>query len=99
MIRIRTPGVAVAIHEQGIDVSFESGSFLPFGFANERPLTLGGKYLLLAQGRDEPGSHVMYGGKTFSVFVERGDVHLLVDLKDIQKLKKESRTVPGRRLR
>jgi hypothetical protein len=103
----RTPGVAVQTNDTMLWISFEPGHFMPFT-CTELP---GGNQSLKSsyhpnfanfrgngQSGMAAGRRVEYDGEWYeSVF--SGDVpHLLVDLRKLNRLRKNVRTVPSREL-
>jgi hypothetical protein len=106
-----TPGVAVGIAPWALEISFEEGSSLTFGFdghktdpferpmtgfANTRKATSGVRYILCVD-KVHMKTNVPYGGKTYTVLQGVG-AYLEMDMKQFLRLRREARTVEGRKV-
>lgn len=91
-----TPGVLLFMPKTDrFAISFESNGeerFLMFG-PNPKA---GDRYVLLAKDWDRRSGEVSYDGKVYRTSSESAFAHLLINLKRIQRMERESRTVRGR---
>ena len=96
-----TPGVAERSTADSLDVSFEEGRHITFGCKSGDADSVersDGKYMLYALGWQDDRGKISYAGKTFYVVNNSGEVHLLVNLREIKKFKKDTRYIKGRHL-
>jgi hypothetical protein len=89
-----TPGIADSASETALFVSFEPGQSLRFGAGDDRS----GPYVLLAKKWEGDVGDLFYAGKDWKAIGTSGDAKLLVDLKELNRLKVQTRTLPGRKL-
>jgi len=92
-----TPGIAEEVGADFVRVSFEEGNSLTFTCRDKEKGATGGRYYLDVKEWRGTTAVVEYEGKEFRA-ATGGLAHLVVDFDQIQKLKKEIRTVKGRRL-
>ncbi len=98
VIRRRTPGVAVGSGTHSLDVSFEHGNQIKFGIDNDAKVRRGGVYQMMLPTTKDGQENVIYGGATYSNTNYSSDVYILVVLQELEKFRKISRRVKGRRL-
>ena len=96
VFRKGTPGVLMFTPKTDrFAISFEDSGeerYLMFG-PNPKA---GDRYVLLAKDWDRRTGDISYDGKTYKTSSESAFAHLMIDMKRIQKLDRESRTVKGR---
>jgi hypothetical protein len=93
-----TPGVAVVVHADRLGVSFEQVGGLTFGSVPKSREKHAGKYMLFAKDWKNNQALLQYHGKEYYTYGIPDGFFILVDMKELRKFKKETRTVKGRRL-
>ena len=93
-----TPGVAEVVRPESMDVSFETGGRLTFGSSPKSRERYSGRYVLFAKDWKDNQARLHYQGKEYYTYGLSSGFYLLVDMKELRKFKKETRTVKGRRL-
>jgi len=93
-----TPGVAVEVGPDWIDVSFEAGEKLRFGSAPSTRQRWQGKYALYADRWEGTVGYLTYAGLTFQAVEDSGSAYLLVDGEAVTDVRMKQRRVPGMRL-
>jgi hypothetical protein len=76
-----------------MEVSFEPSVTLTFCTNREAP-----SFSLCADRWNGDTGHLRYGGRDFTALPGSNNAYLLVDIKQLAKVKKKSRTVQGRKL-
>jgi len=96
IFRKGTPGILLFTPKSNrFAISFEDSGeerFLMFG-PNPKA---GDRYVLLARDWDRRTGEISYDGKVYRTTSESAWAHLMVDLRRIQRMERESRTVKGR---
>lgn len=90
-----TPGVAVSVTNDMIEVSFEQGKTLFFGSSPAKRKEVQGAYSLLARDWTDRKGTVTYGGETFTTQPGAGGVHLFVDVDDVRAFRVVGKTLKG----
>ena len=92
-----TPGIVEKVEDVALTVSFEAGGRLVFVADPVTPASPPARYRLRLDNSDAPTPEIQYQGKAFTLATPP-TTYLLIDLDRLALLKKDSRTVPGRRL-
>lgn len=90
-----TPGVAVGVTNDMLEISFENGKSLFFGSSPAKRKEVGGLYCLLARDWTDRRGTLSYGGETYRTAIANGAVHLLVDVNDVRRFRIVSKTLKG----
>jgi hypothetical protein len=98
VIRQGTPGVAVAIGENWLEISFEAGTSLRFGSDPERRDAWHGRYSLLATTWENGIGMVPFNGRIYSAHGDSGNTYLLIDKNFLYESIYNRKVLPGRRL-
>jgi hypothetical protein len=94
-----TPGVALFVTNDMLEISFEPGRSLFFGSSPAQREKVGDNYSLLARDWSGRRGTLTYGGQTYVTGKGNGAVHLLVDVVELRKTKVVDRTVKGMSVR
>ncbi len=90
-----TPGVAVGVTNDMLEISFENGKSLFFGSSPAKRKHVGGLYCLLARDWTNRRGTLTYGGDSYRTALGNGAVHLLVNVEDIRQFRIVSKTLKG----
>lgn len=96
LVKKGTPGVAVDVKDDAIDVSFEEGTYLTFARDTE---LFPEKYRLAVTKSDSGPPTVQFDGRTYTVMHKSEQAYLLISMEALTDIVNKRRVLPGRTIR
>lgn len=93
VVKKGTPGIAVDVKDDAIDVSFEEGTFLPFARNTE---LFPEKYFLAVTKSDSGPPTIQFDGRTYTVMDKSERAYLLISMEALTDIVNKRRVLPGR---
>lgn len=96
LVKKGTPGIAVDVRDEALDVSFEEGTYLTF--ARDTAL-FPEKYRLAVAKSDSGPPTVQFDGRTYTVMHKSDNAYLLISMEALTDIVNKRRVLPGRMIR